>query len=315
MQHVLSLFDISSDDLHQILNTAAVLKERLQAGDRPPVLERRVLAMLFEKPSLRTRVSFETGIAQLGGTSLFLGEDVGWGKRESASDFTKVLGQFVDVVVCRAKSHERAEQLAGFNALPVINGLTDLCHPCQAMADVLTMQGSLGDVRGRHLVFVGDGNNVAQSLALISAMLNMRFSLACPPGYEISDSWLKQVRDRYPNAEIQCCQDAKSVVHDADAIYTDVWTSMGQEAEMNARRAAFAPYQVNAELMAAAPSHARILHCLPAVRGEEITDEVIDSPQSDVIVQAGNRMHAQKGLLVWLLNRQWIKDHVPSSTS
>ena len=138
--------------------------------------------MLFEKPSLRTRVSFETGIAQLGGTSLFLGEDVGWGKRESPSDFTHVLGQFVDVVVCRAKSHDRATQLASYNALPVINGLTDLCHPCQALADVLTIQGSLGDAKGKHLVFVGDGNNVAHSLALISAMLEMRFTLACPDG-------------------------------------------------------------------------------------------------------------------------------------
>ena len=185
MQHLLSLFDISTNDLQQILATASHLKARLQKGDRPPVLEHRVLALLFEKPSLRTRVSFETGMAQLGGSSLFLGEDVGWGKRESPSDFTQVLGQFVDAVVCRTKKHERATQLAGFNALPVINGLTDLCHPCQALADVLTLQESFGSETGRHVVFVGDGNNVSGSLALICAMLKMRFTLACPEDYEL----------------------------------------------------------------------------------------------------------------------------------
>jgi ornithine carbamoyltransferase len=312
MQHLLSLFDISPADLRTILATAEQLKVRLSAGDRPPLLERRVLALLFEKPSLRTRVSFETGIAQLGGASLFLGEEVGWGKRESASDFTQVLGQFVDAVVCRTKSHSRALQVASYNAVPVINGLTDLCHPCQAMADVLTIQGALGDLKNKHLVFVGDGNNVAQSLALICAMLEMRFTLACPQEYEMQEDWLQQVAKQYPNASVQTSVDAKAAVSDADAIYTDVWTSMGQESEMAERKQAFAPYQVNADLMGAAPSHARVLHCLPAVRGEEITDDVIDSPQSDVIVQAGNRMHAQKGLLVWMLNRAWIDQNVSS---
>jgi ornithine carbamoyltransferase len=200
--------------------------------------------------------------------------------------------------------------VASYNAVPVINGLTDLCHPCQAMADVLTIQGALGDLKNKHLVFVGDGNNVAQSLALICAMLEMRFTLACPQGFEMQEDWLQQVAKRYPNASIQTSVDAKAAVSDADAIYTDVWTSMGQESEMAQRKQAFAAYQVNADLMGAAPSHARVLHCLPAVRGEEITDDVIDSPQSDVIVQAGNRMHAQKGLLVWMLNRDWIDQNV-----
>lgn len=311
MQHLLTLFDISPTELSRVLATASVLKQRLAVGDRPPVLQRQVLALLFEKPSLRTRVSFEAGIAQLGGSSLFLGEDVGWGKRESPSDFTQVLGQFVDVVVCRAKSHARVEQLAGFDALPVINGLTDLSHPCQALADVLTIHDAFGDLQGRHLVFVGDGNNVAHSLALICAMLNMRFTLACPDGYAMDQTWLDRVLAEYPDAAIDRTADAKSAVAKADAIYTDVWTSMGQESESLTRKKAFANYQVNADLMAAAPSHCRVLHCLPAVRGEEITDEVIDSPQSDVIVQAGNRMHAQKGLLVWMLNRAWIDDNVP----
>ena len=241
---------------------------------------------------------------------VFLGEDVGWGKRESPADFTHVLGEFVDAVVCRAKAHQRVEQLAEFNALPVINGLTDLCHPCQAIADVLTIGESLGDFTGKHLVFVGDGNNVAHSLALICAMLKMKFTLACPDGYEMSKDWVARVMKQYPNASLERTADPRAAVSDADAIYTDVWTSMGQEAESAARKAAFSDYQVSGALMAAAPSHARVLHCLPAVRGEEITDEVIDGPQSDVIVQAGNRMHAQKGLLVWMLNRPWIDANV-----
>ena len=178
------------------------------------------------------------------------------------------------------------------------------------MADVLTISESLGELTGKHLVFVGDGNNVSQSLALICAMLDMRFTLACPDGYRMNDDWINRVFQSYPNARIDQTSDSQAAVKDADAIYTDVWTSMGQEAEMASRRAAFMPYQVNSQLMAAAPSHARVLHCLPAVRGEEITDEVIDSSQSDVIVQAGNRMHAQKGLLVWLLNRKWIDENV-----
>ncbi len=313
MQHLLSLFDLTPAELNRILTTAAHLKSRLAVGHRPPVLKRRVVALLFEKPSLRTRVSFETGMVQLGGGSLFLGEDVGWKTRESPADFTRVLGEFVDAVVCRAKSHRRLEELAGFDALPVINGLTDLCHPCQAMADVLTIQESLGSVTGKHLVFVGDGNNVSQSLALICAMLEMRFTLACPAGYEMDSDWLRRVHQRYPRARIELTSDPKQAVAEADAVYTDVWTSMGQEAEMASRRQAFARFQLNRDLMSAAPNHARVLHCLPAVRGEEITDEVIDSAQSDVIRQAGNRMHAQKGLLVWLLNRKWIDDHVEKS--
>jgi ornithine carbamoyltransferase len=310
MQHLVTLFDISPTDVRRVLATALVLKQRLKKGDRPALLERRVLAMLFEKPSLRTRVSFETGIAQLGGTSLFLGEDVGWGKRESPSDFTQVLGQFVDCAVCRAKSHDRVEQLASFDALPVINGLTDVCHPCQAVADAMTVQEKFGDCAGKHLVFVGDGNNVANSLALICAMLDMRFTLACPDGYEMNADWIRRIVKEYPNAKIDRQVDAKAAVANADAIYTDVWASMGQEAEAAERREAFAAYQVNGDLMAAAPSHTRVLHCLPAIRGEEITDEVMDSEQSDVIQQAGNRMHAQKGVLVWLLNQAWIDQNI-----
>ncbi len=313
MQHLLTLFDLTADELKLILATAVELKTRLARGERPSVLPHHTMALLFEKPSLRTRVSFEAGMAQLGGNSLFLGQDVGWGKRESPSDFTQVLGQFIDIVVCRTKEHEKLTQLAEFDCMPVINGLTDLSHPCQAIADVLTMQDALSPgqaLADRHLVFVGDGNNVSRSLALICAMLEMRFTLACPAGYEIDGDWLSRIESRYPKAAITQTADAKSAVKDADAIYTDVWTSMGQEAESKQRRRDFADYQVNESLMAAAPDTARVLHCLPAVRGEEITDDVIDSPQSDVIRQAGNRMHGQKGLLAWMLNPTWVSENV-----
>lgn len=310
MRHLLTLFDLTSDELKLILATASHLKAGLRQGKRPPILDRYTLALLFEKPSLRTRVSFETGMTQLGGNSLFLGEEVGWGKRESPSDFTKVLGQFVDAVACRAKSHERVEQLASFNAMPVINSLTNVSHPCQAIADVMTVQEQFGIVEGRHLVFVGDGNNVSRSLALACAMLEMRFTLACPAGYEFDQPWLDRIAARYPNSHVAQVSDPHAAIKDADAVYTDVWTSMGQEAESKIRREAFADYQLNVTLMASAPKTARVLHCLPAVRGEEITDEVIDGHQSDVIEQAGNRMHAQKALLVFLLRPDWIAKNV-----
>lgn len=310
MQHLETLFDISSHELSRVLLTAAELKRRLADGDRPPVLERMVLAMLFEKPSLRTRVSFEAGIAQLGGTSLFLGQEVGWGKRESYADFAKVLSEYVDVVVCRTRKHERVRQLVEINLVPVINGLTDLSHPCQAIADAMTIQESFGDVRGRRIVFVGDGNNVARSLMLVSAMLGMSFTLAAPDEYRLDDGWYQRVRKAYPDAQLTQLRDPVEAVSDADVIYTDVWISMGQEDEQAQRRQAFADYRVDATLLQAAPKHARVMHCLPAVRGQEITDDVIDGPQSDVVRQAGNRMHAQKGLLVWLLARGWVDKNI-----
>ena len=310
MQHMLTLFDLRPSDLHRILRTASHLKHRLAENDRPPVLERCVLALLFEKPSLRTRVSFEAGMTQLGGSSLFLGEDVGWGTRESIADFVRVLGEYVDVIVCRAKAHEKIEQMASFNVAPIINGLTDLSHPCQAIADVLTISEALGSLPGKHLVFVGDGNNVARSLCLICAMLDMRFTLACPDGYTLDEHWLSRVRKAYPHAKNSRTRDPHEAVVDADAVYTDVWTSMGQEAEKAQRKEIFADYRIDESLMKSAPRHTRVLHCLPATRGQEITDGVIDGAQSDVIPQAANRMHAQKGLLAWLLNRAWVDENV-----
>lgn len=300
MRHLLSLLDISQQELQTILSIAEQAKELLLSGRRPPWLERQVLAILFEKPSLRTRVSFEAGMAQLGGKALFLGQDVGWQHREKTSDFIQVLAQYVDYVVCRAKAHRSVEELASFNCVPVINGLTDKSHPCQAMADLMAMREHCGSLAGRQVTFVGDGNNVAYSLALASAMVGMRFRLLGPKQYFFPEQALASIQEHYPNADVGQTEDVRGGMQDADFAYTDVWTSMGQEEEAAVRRTAFGPFQLNADLLRHAPNGCRILHCLPAKRGEEITDAVIDGPNSLVVQQAGNRMHAQKGLLLWL---------------
>jgi ornithine carbamoyltransferase len=301
MRHVLNLFELSSAEIEQTFVLAEDLKAKLAQGVREPLLAGRVMALLFEKPSLRTRVSFEAGMAHLGGSTQFLGADVGWGRRESIADFASVLGQYVDVIVCRTNQHVRVEELARFASCPVINGLTDQAHPCQALADLFTMREVFGELKGRTLAYVGDANNVARSLAVACAKLGVRFAIAAPRGYELDDEFLAAVHQDSPQSDIDATLDPADAVQDADAVYTDVWTSMGQEAEQEVRRRAFARYQVNAALMSQAPPHAIFLHCLPARRGEEVTDEVIDGPQSRVLQQAANRLHAQKGLLAWLL--------------
>ncbi len=276
------------------------LKRRLKDGYRDGLLTNQTLALLFEKPSLRTRVSFEAGMAQLGGTPLYLSQDVGWQQREATSDFIQVLAEYCDFVVVRAFSHRTIEELASFDCVPVINGLTDMAHPCQAMADVLTMRELAGDLNGKQVVFVGDGNNVARSLLHACAMVGMNFKLLGPTNYWIEQDWIDQVIDDCGRIEVEQTLDAASALKNADFVYTDVWTSMGQEDEAAQRNRDFKDFQVSSSLMRHAPSRCRVLHCLPARRGQEITDDVIDSPQSAVIQQAGNRMHLQKGLLVWL---------------
>jgi ornithine carbamoyltransferase len=300
VRHLITLFDISQQELQTILSISEQIRQLLVRGGRPAWLPRRVLAMLFEKPSLRTRVSFEAGIQQLGGSAMFLGDEVGWKSRESTSDFIRVLAQYADFVVCRAKSHASVEELAKHNCVPIINGLTDVSHPCQAIADILTMQQICGSLAGKTLTFVGDGNNVARSLSVASAMVGMRFRLLGPSKYWMNESVIATTVKRYSNADIQQSENSREMLKDADFVYTDVWTSMGQEAEATVRRQVFAPYQLNGKLLSLAPQGARILHCLPAKRGEEITDEVMDCKDSAVVAQAGNRMHSQKGLLVWL---------------
>ncbi len=302
MRHFLDLLDLTDEELAHLLEGAATLKAAHLAGDRTPRLPGRVLGLVFEKPSLRTRVSFQTAIAQLGGASVFMsGHEVGLGSRESVPDFARVMSQYVDAVVLRTFSHATVEMFAAHASCPVINGLSDYYHPCQALADLFTLQELFGDLSGRTLVFVGDGNNVARSLAICCGKLGLRFVLAAPEGYGFDEPFLQVYQQRLPRAQLTVNGTPDHAVRLADAIYTDVWTSMGQEAERERRLSSFAAFQVNDALLALAPPHARVMHCLPAHRGEEITSEVLDGKRSVVIQQAGNRLHAQKALLQWLL--------------
>jgi ornithine carbamoyltransferase len=302
MRHLLELFDLTTDEIRRIFTISLELKESLQRGQRDPLLRGYTLALLFEKPSLRTRVSFEVAMAHLGGQALFLGQDVGWGKRESTADFAQVLCQYVDAIVCRTTTHARLEELAGFCTVPVINGLTDSSHPCQALADLFTLDEIHGPLDGKRLAYIGDANNVAKSLAICCGKLGVEFAIASPKGYQFDRSFLDRLAREVPEVKLFQTLDPREAVRGAVGVYTDVWTSMGQEAESAARKAAFADYQVNPALMELAPEGAIFLHCLPAHRGEEVTDEVMDGHYSAVLVQAANRMHLQKGLLAWLLN-------------
>jgi ornithine carbamoyltransferase len=260
-----------------------------------------VLALVFEKQSLRTRVSFQAAMTHLGGSSLFLGADTGFASsRESIADFGRVLSEYVDAIVCRSKAHETIVRLAEVSSVPVINGLSDEAHPCQALADVYTLRQEVGRVQGLTMAFIGDGNNVARSLAVVCGLLGMRFVLAAPEKYQFDASFRRHLQAILPEADISETTDPVAAVTGAAVVYTDVWTSMGQEAERQERLKAFAPYQVNAALMAHCPS-GLFMHCLPARRGEEVTDEVIDGERSVVVTQAANRMHVQKGLIAWLL--------------
>jgi len=302
MQDILSPFDLTAAEIQRVFAISKDLKDKFVAGQREPLLRGRVMALLFEKPSLRTRVSFETAMAHLGGQTLFLGEEVGWGKRESAADFGQVISQYVDIVVCRANGHARLVELADHCTCPVINGLTDEAHPCQALADLFTLDEIHGPLEGKRLAYIGDANNVARSLAVVCGKLGVEFAIASPAQYQFGRPFLEQLATEVPDVKILQTANPSEAVSGAVGVYTDVWTSMGQEAEAETRKKAFAKYQVNAALMEHAPEGAIFLHCLPARRGEEVTDEVMDGHYSAVIVQAANRMHVQKGLLAWLLN-------------
>lgn len=301
MRHVLTVLDLTAEEIERIFAITEDLKAKFLRGLREPLFPGRVIALLFEKPSLRTRVSFETAIMHLGGDSLFLGKEVGWRERESVADFAQVLSQYVDAVVYRARHHRSVEELARHSQCPVINGLTDQAHPCQALADLYTLREIFGSLQGLRLAYVGDANNVARSLAVASAKLGCCFTIASPPGYQFDDGFLGRLQAAVPEARVRQTADPVEAVRGAWAVYTDVWASMGQEAEQDERARAFAAYQVNGQLMRHADPKARFLHCLPARRGQEVTDEVMDGPQSAVIQQAANRMHVQKGLLAWLL--------------
>jgi len=300
-RHFLDLFDIDRDEARMLLDRASTLKARPFAT--PGHAAGKTLGLIFEKPSLRTRVSFEAAMTRLGGASTFLkGEDVGLGVRESVRDFARVISQYVDALTIRTFAHATVEELARHASIPIVNALSDDAHPCQAMADLLTIRESFGrlDVRIR-LVFVGDGNNVARSLAVASALFGIDFVLASPPDYGFPTPFRDRFERAFPGASLTVEHDPRRAVAGSQVVYTDVWTSMGQEGEAAVRRLAFKPYQVNAELLARADPDAIFLHCLPAHRGEEVSDEVLDSPRSRVIPQAANRLHFQVALLDWLL--------------
>lgn len=304
MRHLLTLADLTAAEIERIFSITEDLKSKYATGLREPLLPGRVMALLFEKPSLRTRVSFEAGMAHLGGSSMFLGDEAGFGRRESVADFARVLGEYADVVVVRANRHQTVVDLAKHCTCPVINGLTDFGHPCQALADLYTIRELVGKLEGHTLAWIGDANNVARSLAVGCSKLGVKLVMATPKKYQFderSHAWLKQ---QAPALSLTVTTDPIEAVRDAVAIYTDVWASMGQESEKEARRRDFAAYQVNAELMSHAQKGAFFMHCLPAHRGEEVTDDVIDSQPSVVIQQAGNRMHAQKGVLAWMLAKR-----------
>lgn len=302
MKHLDTLTRLTARDLSDILQLAGQIKEKCERGERPRLLGGRVMTLVFEKPSLRTRVSFEVAVAQLGGSSLFLTcADAGLNGRESVADVARVLGGYSDWIVMRTFSHRLVNEFVRYAPCPVINGLSDEAHPCQALSDMLTMQEISGSLAGKTVAFVGDGNNVARSLATAAALSAMRFVIASPAGYQLSGEFLAELTRHVASAHVTQTTDPREAVKAADFIYTDVWASMGQEAEQEKRKAIFAPYQVNAALLAAAPKSARFMHCLPARRNMEVTDEVLDGPQSIVIPQAENRLHAARGILLWLL--------------
>ena len=297
----LDVADLSAGELRQVLELAHAIKAG-RWSHRP--LQGRHIAMLFQKPSHRTRVSFEVGIARLGGTATTLSEqDVQLGVRETVSDAARVLDRYVDGVVARLRSHADLLELAAASAKPVINGLTDRSHPCQVVADLVTLEEKGGDLARQHVVYIGDGNNIAASLIEASALAGFRLTIVSPAGYQPKADVLERTRTISP-APLQVELTSRLAgLDDATAIYTDVWASMGQEGERDERRKAFAPYQVNQAVMDAAP-RAVFLHCLPAHRGEEVTDEVIDGPRSVVFDQAENRLYAQMAIMAELFGAE-----------
>jgi ornithine carbamoyltransferase len=307
MMHFLSLAQLSPAELTGLLKLAVELKDEWKAGGNRPLLKHKTLGLIFQKPSLRTRVSFEMGMLHLGGQALYLSPaEIKLGERESVPDVARVLSRYVDGIMARVFAHSDLLTLAEYSRVPVINGLSDYSHPCQGLADLLTVIEAKGwDLQGRRLAFVGDGNNVAASLLFGAALLGMDFTLAGPAGYELPSAvW--QLGQRFAAASgsrLLMTTDIRAAVGGADVIYTDVWASMGQEREAEERERTFAPYQVNAALVAQAKPDAIVMHCLPAHRGHEITDEVCDGQHSVLWDQAENRMHAQKAVLVRLMGQ------------
>lgn len=305
IKHFLEVADFSSQEIKDVLYHAEELKKYYLSGGRDLCLTGQVMALIFEKPSSRTRISFETAMYQLGGDVIYLKrEDIGaMGEREPVKDLTRVLNGMVDVVVVRTFAHDNLLEMARYATVPIINALSDSVHPCQAMADVMTMNEVFGQVEGLKVVFVGDGNNVATSLGIACAKLGANYVMAGPEGYVEKVARLDMIAEHAEkhNCTFEVTNDHRAAVRDADVIYTDTWTSMGCESQKEKRIKDFSGYQVNSELVALAKPHCRIMHCLPAYRGFEITDEVIESPNSVVFQQAENRLHVQREIIKYLM--------------
>ena len=299
-RHLLNFDGLSRREFEGILRLAAELKGKQKRGIAHPLLAGRAMALVFEKPSLRTRATFAVGMAQLGGTTIYLGPaEVGLGTRETPADCARNLDRWFDLVTVRTFGHEIIEEMAQYSAVPVINALTDSYHPCQVLADCQTLIEHKGRLSGLKIAFVGDGNNMVHSWIEAAAIVPFSFAFACPKGYEPDDAIVAAARRK--GAAITVTHSVEAAVSGADAIYTDVWTSMGQEKEAQARLRAFRPYQVNGQVVRLAKKDAVVMHCLPAHRGEEITHEVLESPQCIAFDQAENRLHAEEAVMVWLL--------------
>ena len=301
---LISIRDLNKEEVYEIFKISGELKEGVKKGHLPPLLDKKTMAMIFMKPSLRTRCTFELGMYQLGGHAVYLApSDIGIGKRESIYDVSKNLERWFDIIMARVFEHKTVLDLARFASIPVINALCDMEHPCQVMADFLSVLERRGDLADFTLAFIGDGNNVCNSLILLSAILGTNIRVSSPRGYEPSKEVLKKADLLFKSSggTYEFSYDPADAVKKAEAIYTDVWASMGQESEAGERKKIFHSYQVNKDLLKNAPQEVMIMHDLPAHRGDEITDEVIDSENSIVFLQAENRLHAQKGIIVFLL--------------
>ncbi len=305
MKDFLAVADYSPDDLQGMLDLAEELKKEWREKGNQPIFKDKVLAMIFQKPSLRTRVSFDMAMRHFGGDALYLSPaEIGLGKRESIADVARVISGYVDIVMARVFDHEHVLELAKWADIPIINGLSDYNHPCQAAADALTIQENFGNLNGVKVTYIGDGNNVAVSLMHICAKLGADFTIANPEGYGMNPDAVKLGNKfaKESGSSIRELTDPVEAVQGAQVVYTDTWVSMGQDEEAARRKEAFPPYQVNQKLLGHASSDVIVMHCLPAHRGEEITDEVADGPNSRLFPQAHNRLHAQKAILVKLLS-------------
>jgi ornithine carbamoyltransferase len=305
VKHFLDISNHSQEELQDLLDLAIRLKKEYFATGNSPLLKGKVLGMIFQKPSLRTRVSFDMAMRHMGGDALYLAPDeIGLGKRESIADVARVLSGYVQAIMARVFGHAHVLELANWASVPVINGLSDYSHPCQAMADALTIEEKFGKSKGLNVVFIGDGNNVAVSLMQISVKLGWNFTIANPEGYAMPAGSIEQAKKiaSGTGSKLAFLQDPQQAVKNAQVIYTDTWTSMGQEEETAKRDAVFPPYQVNANLVNKADKDVIVMHCLPAHRNHELTDEVADGSHSVIFPQAHNRLHAQKAILARLFD-------------